>query len=33
MSRLLTACNSTSYLGAAIVCLFIIDMAGRRKYV
>jgi hypothetical protein len=30
-SRLLTACNATSYLGAALVCLYIIDMAGRRK--
>ncbi|KAL1641092.1 hypothetical protein SLS58_006365 [Diplodia intermedia] len=30
-SRLLTACNSTSYLGAALVCLYVIDMAGRRK--
>lgn len=32
MARLLTACNSTSYLGAAIFCVIIIDMAGRRKY-
>ncbi|KAL1993347.1 hypothetical protein VTN49DRAFT_3296 [Thermomyces lanuginosus] len=31
MARLLTACNSTSYLGAAIFCVIIIDMAGRRK--
>lgn len=30
-SRLLTACNATSYLGAALVCLYVIDMAGRRK--
>ncbi|KAF9639588.1 putative glycerol proton symporter of the plasma subject to glucose-induced inactivation protein [Lasiodiplodia theobromae] len=30
-SRLLTACNSTSYLGASLVCLYVIDMAGRRK--
>lgn len=30
-SRLLTACNSTSYFGASLVCLYIIDMAGRRK--
>ncbi|GME50436.1 sugar transporter stl1 [Neofusicoccum parvum] len=30
-SRLLTACNATSYFGAALVCLYVIDMAGRRK--
>ncbi|KAK2776617.1 hypothetical protein FQN53_002560 [Emmonsiellopsis sp. PD_33] len=31
MARLLSACNSTSYLGAAIACIFIIDLVGRRK--
>ncbi|KAK2744638.1 hypothetical protein FQN57_004243 [Myotisia sp. PD_48] len=30
-ARLLSACNSTSYLGAAIACIFIIDLVGRRK--
>ncbi|KAF8862704.1 general substrate transporter [Acephala macrosclerotiorum] len=31
MSRLLTACNGTSYLGAAFCCLLLIDLVGRRK--
>ncbi|RDL36719.1 uncharacterized protein BP5553_06071 [Venustampulla echinocandica] len=31
MSRLLTACNATSYLGAAFLCLLLIDLVGRRK--
>ncbi|OJD35309.1 sugar transporter stl1 [Diplodia corticola] len=30
-SRLLAACNATSYFGAALVCLCVIDMVGRRK--
>lgn len=29
-AKLLTACNATSYLGAALVCLIIIDKLGRR---
>lgn len=29
-AKLLSACNATSYLGAALVCLIIIDMLGRR---
>lgn len=29
-AKLLTACNATSYLGAALVCLIIIDKIGRR---
>lgn len=29
-SKLLSACNATSYLGAALVCLLIIDRIGRR---
>jgi len=31
MSRLLTACNGTSYLGAAFLCLLLVDLVGRRK--
>jgi len=31
MSRLLTACNGTSYLGSAFCCLLLIDLVGRRK--
>lgn len=29
-AKLLSACNATSYLGAAFVCLIIIDLLGRR---
>ncbi|EGV61722.1 MFS general substrate transporter [Yamadazyma tenuis ATCC 10573] len=29
-AKLLAACNATSYLGAALVCLIIIDKVGRR---
>ena len=31
MSRLLAACNATSYLGSAFCCLLLIDLVGRRK--
>ncbi|CDK24810.1 unnamed protein product [Kuraishia capsulata CBS 1993] len=30
-AKLLSACNATSYLAAAFVCLIIIDMVGRRR--
>lgn len=30
-AKLLTACNATSYLGAAFLCLVLIDLVGRRK--
>lgn len=32
-ARLLTAANATLYLGAALLCLLLIDLVGRRKYV
>jgi len=32
-ARLLTAANATLYLGAALLCLALIDLVGRRKYV
>ncbi len=32
-ARLLTAANATVYLGAAFLCLMLIDLVGRRKYV
>ncbi|KAI0463261.1 hypothetical protein LJB42_003282 [Komagataella kurtzmanii] len=31
MAKLLSACNATSYLGSAFVCLIIIDLVGRRR--
>ncbi|KAK9452552.1 general substrate transporter [Dipodascopsis uninucleata] len=31
ISRLLVACNATSYLGAAFLCLILIDLVGRRR--
>ncbi|KKY27063.1 putative glycerol proton symporter of the plasma subject to glucose-induced inactivation [Phaeomoniella chlamydospora] len=31
MARLLSACNGTSYLFAAMCCLLLIDLVGRRK--
>ncbi len=30
-ARLLTAANATVYLGAAFLCLFLIDFVGRRR--
>ncbi|OIW31779.1 general substrate transporter [Coniochaeta ligniaria NRRL 30616] len=30
-ARLLTAANATLYLGAALLCIFLIDLVGRRK--
>jgi hypothetical protein len=32
-ARLLTAANATLYLGAALLCLLLIDSVGRRRYV
>ncbi len=30
-ARLFTAANATLYLGAALLCLLLIDFVGRRK--